>query len=326
MPLVTFLVKRVLRLIVSLLIVSVIAFGLLQLAPGTFAGIAAVGGGSTGLAAQQTAATTSDLQANYGSQVPVPVQYWHWLSGAVVGNLGPSYKYPQSSVTQLIAQALPVTALVSVLAMSLALIVAIPVGVIAATKRGAWLDGILMFLSTLGVALPNYLVAIILVLIFSLVLHLLPTGGWTGPSSLIMPVIALGAAYAGVFSRYVRSSVLDVLNEEYVVAARARGGMRRVVMVRHVLRNSIMPLVTVAGPALGGLMGGTLFVEQIFGIPGLGQYFTQAAVGRDMPLMMGCTMVFAAILMTLNVIVDLVYAVLDPRTKAGLGLTRTAVS
>ena len=208
MALLTFLARRIARLLISLLIVSMLAFGLLQLAPGTFAGIQAVGGGSTGLANQQTSGNNSALVEAYGENVPIPVQYWNWLSHAVVGDFGPSYKYPQSDVTEIIAQALPVTASLAFFAMVLALAIAIPVGVISAVRRGTWIDNSLMFVSTLGVAIPNYLMAIILVLVFSVGLHALPTGGWTGPQSMIMPVIALGAGMAGVFARYVRSSVL----------------------------------------------------------------------------------------------------------------------
>jgi len=321
MALLTFLARRIARLVISLLIVSMLAFGLLQLAPGTFAGIQAVGGGSTGLANQQTSGNNSALVQASGENVPIPVQYWNWLSHAVVGDFGPSYKYPQSDVTEIIAQALPVTASLAFFAMVLALAIAIPVGVISAVRRGTWIDNSLMFVSTLGVAIPNYLMAIILVLVFSVGLHALPTGGWTGPQSMIMPVIALGAGMAGVFARYVRSSVLEVLDEEYVVAARARGGTPRAVPLRHVPRSAIMPRATAAGPAFAGPPAGTPLVEQIFGTPGLGAYFPQAAIGRDMPLMMGCTVVFAAILMAMNVIVDLVYAAIDPRTRAGLGLS-----
>ncbi|MBN9169366.1 MAG: ABC transporter permease, partial [Microbacterium sp.] len=167
MALLTFLARRIARLVISLLIVSMLAFGLLQLAPGTFAGIQAVGGGSTGLANQQTSGNNSALVQAYGENVPIPVQYWNWLSHAVVGDFGPSYKYPQSDVTEIIAQALPVTASLAFFAMVLALAIAIPVGVISAVRRGTWIDNSLMFVSTLGVAIPNYLMAIILVLVFS---------------------------------------------------------------------------------------------------------------------------------------------------------------
>lgn len=323
MGLVWFIVRRLARVVVSLLIVSVITFFLLQAAPGDFAGIQALGGASTGLAGDQISTSQDQLQTSYGADVPAVEQYWNWLSGAIHGDFGPSYKYPGSTVGQIIAQALPISATMAVLAMLLALIIAVPLGLLAAAKRNTSIDYGAMFIGTLGVAIPNYLAAIILVLIFSLGFHLLPTGGWSGPSNLVMPVIALAIGPAGVMARYVRSSVLEVLREEYVVAATAKGGRRRVVLVRHVLRNSLIPLVTVAGPSLAGLMVGTIFIETIFGIPGLGRYFTEAALGRDMPLLMGATIVFALILMLMNQIVDLLYAMLDPRTRSGLGLTGT---
>lgn len=318
-----FVLRRLVRVVASVFIVSVITFFLLQAAPGDFAGIQALGGGSTGLAGQQVSVSQGQLQVRYGADVPVVQQYWNWLSGAIHGDFGPSYKYPGSTVGQIIGQSLPISASLAVLAMLLALIVAIPLGLLAAAKRNTAIDYGAMFAGTLGVAIPNYLAAMVLVLIFSLGLHMLPTGGWSGPENMVMPVVALAVAPAGVMARYVRSSVLEVLREEYVVAATAKGGRRRTVLVRHVLRNSLIPLVTVAGPLLAQLMVGTIFVETIFGIPGLGRYFTEAAIGRDMPLLMGATIVFALILMLMNLIVDLAYAVLDPRTRAGLGLTGT---
>lgn len=320
MTLLLFLLRRLFRVAVSLLAVSIITFGLLQMAPGSFAGIEAAGGTSTGLAAAQSVNTSETLQADYGVGVPVARQYWNWLSGAVRGDLGPSYKYPSSSVTEIVGQALPVSASLAILAMALALVIAVPAGMLAAARKNSAWDYASMFATTVGVAIPNYLAAIALVLTFSVGLHWFPTGGWTGPRDLVLPVLALAAAPAGLMARYIRSSVLEVLREEYVVAALAKGGRRRVVMVRHVLRNSLIPLVTVAGPALAALMVGTIFIETVFGIPGLGQYFTQAAQARDMPLLMGCTMVFAVILMTMNLLVDLSYAVLDPRTRVSLGL------
>lgn len=312
--------RRLLRMAVSLLIVSIITFGLLKLAPGSFAGIAALGAGATGLARERTQLGADRLQATYGDHVPAYEQYWKWLSGAVRGDLGPSYKYPGSNVQDIIMTALPVSSVLALLGMLLALLVAVPAGVIAAARKDSIWDRVLMFGATATAAIPNYLAAIVLVLVFSLGLHLLPTSGWTGPANMVLPILALALGPAGMMARYVRSSVLEVLQEEYVVAAAARGGSRRTILYRHVLRNSLIPLITVSGPALAGMMVGTIFIETIFSVPGLGLYFTQAAVGRDMPLLMGCTIVFAALVMVMNLVVDLAYAMLDPRTKAGLGL------
>jgi len=320
LPLMVFLLRRSGRLVVSLVVVAVITFGLLSLAPGSFGGIQAAGAGSTGLASGRTVDLTTQVQQRYGEDVPVWEQFTNWLLPALRGDLGFSYKYPESTVGELIADKLPVSLALALIAMTLALAVAVPAGVLAATRRNSAWDHGSMFVLTAATAFPTYLAAILLVLVFSSGLHWLPTGGWSGPENAILPIVALAIAPAGVMARYVRSSVLEVLREEYVVAAVAKGGSRRAVVRRHVLRNALMPLVTVAGPLLTGLVVGTIFIETIFGVPGVGGLFTQAAQVRDMPLLMGTTLTFALLLMLMNLLVDLSYAVLDPRTRAGLGL------
>ncbi|SEE91784.1 ABC transporter substrate-binding protein [Ruania alba] len=315
-----FIGRRVLRMVLCLIAVSVLTFVLLQLAPGDFAGIQAVGGGTVGLAADATAESTAGLAARYGADVPLWEQYLRFMAGAVTGDMGPSYKYPQSSVEEIIAGAFPISASLAALAIAVAVMVAVPIGVLAAVRRRSPLDWGTMFVATLGHGLPNYLAGLVLVLIFAAGLGLFPTFGWTGPENMVLPVLALAISPIGQLARYVRSSVLENLREEYVVAARSKGGTARTILVRHVLRNSTMPLVTVVGPMFAGLATGTIFVEKIFGIPGLGHYFTEAAAARDMPLLMGTTLFFAALLMLMNLIVDLSYAVLDPRVRADLGL------
>ncbi|MDQ6524488.1 ABC transporter permease [Nocardioides sp. LHD-245] len=321
MQLVVFLLRRLVRLVLSLLVVSMLTFGLLSLAPGSFGGIQAAGAGSTGLASGRTVDLTSQVQQRYGEDVPVWEQYGNWLGPAITGDLGYSYKYPESTVGALIADKLPVSLALALIAMGLALVVAIPIGILAATRRNSAWDHGSMFVVTTATAFPTYLAGILLVLIFCSWLHWLPTGGWAGPKYALLPVLALAIAPAGIMARYVRSSVLEVLREEYVVAAVAKGGSWGVVMRRHVLRNALMPLVTVAGPLLAGLVVGTIFIETIFGVPGIGGLFTQAAQVRDMPLLMGTTLTFALLLMLMNLLVDLSYAVLDPRTRSGLGLS-----
>ncbi|WP_345528690.1 ABC transporter permease [Nocardioides endophyticus] len=316
-----FLLRRLIRLVLSLLVVSALTFGLLSLAPGSFAGIQAAGAGSTGLASGRSVDLTSQVQQRFGEDLPVWQQYKNWLGPALHGDFGYSYKYPESTVGELIVAKLPTSLALALIAVVLALMIAIPMGILAAARRNSPWDHGSMFVLTAATAFPTYLAGILLVLIFSSWLHWLPTGGWSGPRYAILPIIALTIAPAGVMARYVRSSVLEVLREEYVVAAFAKGGSRRIVMRRHVLRNALMPLVTVVGPLLTGLVVGTIFIETIFGVPGIGGLFTEAAQVRDMPLLMGTTLVFALMLMLVNLLVDLSYAVIDPRTRTGLGLS-----
>jgi peptide/nickel transport system permease protein len=307
--------KRVARLVLSLLAVSVLTFTLLQLAPGNFADLQRVNSGAANFGGVGTESLVGELASRYGDDVPIWKQYLIFMKGAVVWDFGPSYKYASRDVQDIIAEAFPVSASLAVIAVVLALLIAVPIGVFAALKHNSKADHGTMFLVTLGHALPSYLTAAFLILLFSATLKWLPSGGWTGPANLVLPVLALSLGPAAVLARYVRSSMLETLREEYVTAALAKGGPRRTVIIRHVLRNSLIPLVTVVGPLLAALMTGTVFVEALLRIPGLGLYFANAAASRDMPLLMGTALFFALILMVTNMVVDLVYGVLDPRIR-----------
>ncbi|MEQ4205557.1 ABC transporter permease [Actinopolymorpha sp. B17G11] len=323
MGFVVYVAKRVVRLIVSLVAVSIITFTLLQLAPGNFADIARVASGATNIGGAGTEQMVGELQARYGEQVPVWKQYLIFMKGAVTWDFGPSYKYATLDVQEIIAQAFPVSATLAVIAVVLALLIAVPVGVFAALRQNSLGDAGTMFVVTLGHALPSYLTAAFLVLLFTATLHVLPSSGWDGPQNMVMPVLALALGPAAVLARYVRSSMLETLREEYVTAALAKGGPQHVVIIRHALRNSLIPLVTVVGPLLAALMTGTVFVEALFRIPGLGLYFAAAAASRDMPLLMGTALFFALILMVTNLVVDLIYGVLDPRIRSEGGWGRS---
>lgn len=316
MRLAAYLGKRVARLVLSLLAVSVLTFTLLQLAPGNFADLQRVNSGATNFGGVGTEALAGELASRYGDDVPIWKQYFIFMKGAVVWDFGPSYKYASRDVQDIIAEAFPVSATLALIAVVLALLIAVPIGVFTALRHNSKTDHGTMFLVTLGHALPSYLTAAFLILLFSATLKWLPSGGWSGPANLILPVLALSLGPAAVLARYVRSSMLETLREEYVTAALAKGGPRRTVIVRHVLRNSLIPLVTVVGPLLAALMTGTVFVEALLRIPGLGLYFANAAASRDMPLLMGTALFFALILMVTNLVVDLLYGVLDPRIRA----------
>lgn len=317
---------KLLRVVLSLIAVSAIAFTLLQLAPGSFADIQRVSSGATGMGGGEFQEVSGEFARRYGDDVHPVMQYLIFMRGALTWNLGPSYRYPAQHVEDLIAQAFPVSATLALLAVVVALAIAIPVGVLASLRQNTLWDTGSMFVLTLGHALPSYLSAVFLVVIFAGWLRVLPAEGWTGPANLILPVVAMAIGPLAVLARYVRSSMLETLREEYVTAAFAKGGRPGTVIRRHVLRNSLVPLVTVTGPMLASLMTGTVFIETMFRIPGLGLAFTQAAASRDMPLLMGTTLFFAIILMATNLVVDLVYGLLDPRVRAESGLKRDSRS
>ncbi|MGH3382868.1 MAG: ABC transporter permease, partial [Actinoallomurus sp.] len=227
-----FLLRRVIRVAISLVFVSLITFVLLQAAPGSFADISRIQSGATQLGSSQAGEAISSLQARYGPDVPAWEQYLIFMKGAVTWDFGPSYKYPDQSVQSLIASGFPVSATLALLAVALALLISVPIGVVAAVKHRSAVDYGTIFGITVGHSVPNYLAAVFLVLLLSGWLHLLPTRGWTGPQNLVMPVIALAVPPAAILARYVRSAMLETLREEYVLAARARGGSLRTVVIR----------------------------------------------------------------------------------------------
>lgn len=304
---------RLLRLLLSMFAVSVITFALLQLVPGSFQQLSGDNVGS-GLGATATV-TNGEAATHAGSAHSAVWQYLTFMKGVVTWDMGPSYKFPQLTVQDVITQAFPVSLTLAVLATVLTLAIAIPIGLLSAVKKDTSADYGPMFVLTTAAALPGYLAALVLILLLSTWLGLLPTGGWDGARTMVIPVLALAVHPIATLARYVRSSVLENLREEYVVAAYAKGGSKPTVLTRHVLRNSLIPLVTVVGPMFAHLATGTVFIEALMGIPGLGLYFTVAARSRDMPLLMGTTLLFAFLLMVMNLLVDLSYRVLDPRIR-----------
>lgn len=312
-PMVRYIAMRLVRMAISMIAVSIITFTLLQMAPGNFADIQRVNSGSAELSPAQATEVIGEFQTRYGDDVPVWKQYLRFMEGAIHWDFGPSYKYPNLTVQEIIATAFPVSAELAIISVAIAVVIAIPLGVIAAVNHNRIADYVPMFLLTISRAIPNYLVALFLILLFSRQLGWLPTRGWPGLKESIMPVFSLSVGSIAILARYIRSSMLETLRQDYIMAARAKGGSFRPVVFQHALRNSLIPFITIVGPYLAALMTGTVFIESIFGIPGLGLYFADAARSRDMPLLMGSTMFFALILMSMNLFVDLIYRVLDPR-------------
>lgn len=308
-----FILRRLVRIVISVLIVSMITFALLQAAPGNFADIARVSSGATGMSPAQTTEIIGEIRGRYDPELPVWQQYVNYMKKAILWDFGPSQGYPNQTVQSIIARAFPITLTLSLISVVIAVVVAIPVGVLTAVRHNSWADYLSMFLLTIGRALPNYLVALFLILFFAREMKWLPTRGWGSVEEAIMPILALTIGSVAMLARYIRSSMIETLRQDYITTVRAKGGNTQAVVVKHALRNSLIPFVTVVGPYLASLLTGTVFVESVFAIPGLGMYFADAARTRDMPLLMGSTIFFALILMGTNLVVDIIYRILDPR-------------
>lgn len=260
------------------------------------------------------------LAAQYRLDRPLPAQYAAWLGDVARGDLGPSFQYPDYTVNRLVATALPVSALNGGLALLLALALGIPVGVWAACRAGRWSDRLLMFGAGLGLAVPKFVAAPLLVLLFAVTLHWLPAGGWGGTPieslrSMVLPVIALALPNIAYCARLTRASMLETLSADYLRAARARGLSETRLLFAHALRPGLLPVAAWLSPALINVVTGSAVVEQVFGIPGMGRYFVQGALNRDYTLVLGVVLVVGALIVLINLLVDALRGWMDPRLQ-----------
>jgi len=303
-----FIIRRLFITIPTILVVITLTWGLIKLAPGNFYS------GEKKL----PAAIEKNIREKYGLDKPWYQQYgktmWNILRH---GDFGTSLKYEGQSVNGIIARSLPVSAAVGILAYILSLIIGITAGSIAALKQNSRWDYSSMALAMLGISVPNFVLGPILVLIFSLSLYWLPPSRWGGfPSkNLILPVLTLSAIYMAYIARLTRAGMLEVLRSDYIRTARSKGLSEKDVLVRHALRGGLMPVISYTGPALAFLLTGTVVVEKLFALPGLGNYFIQASLNRDEPLIIGIVAFIAITLLLMNLLVDIAYAFLDPRVR-----------
>ncbi|HEU0164970.1 MAG TPA: ABC transporter permease [Thermomicrobiales bacterium] len=311
-----FIIGRVLLLIPVLLGVSLVTFIIVRSIPGN--PVETLLGADRHTTPEQIAV----IRHSYGLDDPLPVQYLKWLQHIVTGDLGKSLRTRRPLTTEL-GLRLPVTVELTIFAAILGGIPALLIGVLAALRRNSKFDWLATMGTLIGISMPNFLLATVLVLIFSYKLKWLPPVGFTTFSSnpvqnlktMILPAISLGLPFAAILMRITRSSVLEVLGQDYVRVARAKGlGQSRVVF-RHVLPNAGIPILTVAGIQVAALLGGTVIIEQIYGLPGVGKYIYDSIANRDYPVVQSVTLVMATILVVVSVIVDILYAVLDPRLR-----------
>ena len=298
-----FIVRRVLWLVPVLLFVSLITFTLMHLTPG----------GPWDKDKPVSAQVVANLNARYNLDKPAWQQYLIYMSNALRGDLGPSYTYQDRSVTQIILQGLPNTAALGVLAAVVALLIGVPLGVVAATRQNTRVDYLALAFGTAFASVPSFVLGFVLIIVFALTLHLVPTSGWGKPSQYILPVLTLGLNQAALLTRITRASVLDVSKQDFMRTARAKGLRESLLIKRHLLKNALIPVVTVLGPILAFLLVGSLIVETIFSVPGIGRLLVQGISQRDYSLIMGTTLLYAFVIAVLNLVVDVLYAFIDPR-------------
>lgn len=255
------------------------------------------------------------LNAKYGLNLPIWEQYLNYLGRILTFDLGPSFKYPGVSINSMIAAGLPVTLQTGLLAVICVVALGVPLGVIAALNRNRWPDTTVMFIATLGVAIPSYVIATVSIYVFALRLGWVPTFGLDDWRGYFLPVFALSGFWISFVSRLTRSSLLETLEQDYMTTARAKGLRKGQILFKHGLRNSLLPVVTVLGPVVANLITGSFVIEQIFALPGIGRQFVLSITNRDYTAIMGITIFYAAILMVMILIVDLLYVWLDPRIK-----------
>ena len=302
-----FALKRLATGIPTLLLLMTLTFFLMRLAPG----------GPFDKERSLPPEIELALKAEYHLDESLPRQYAHYLGGLLRGDLGPSFQYQGSRVSELLGKGLKVSALLGGLAMLLALLLGAAAGIFAAVRQHRWPDVTLMSAALLGISIPAYVIAPLMVLVFAVTLHWLPAGGWADGrvADVLLPVLALALAQVAAIARLMRGALLEVLHAPFIRTARAKGLPERIVIFRHALKPALMPLLSHLGPATAGILTGSVVVEQIFDVPGIGRYFVQGALNRDYTLVLGVVSFYGALIVLFNFVVDLLYGVLDPRVR-----------
>lgn len=300
-----YIASRFLQGILVLLAIYALTFVLVTLTPGSpFSGERAI-----------SPEILRQIEAFYGFDRPPLERFWTSLTNALQGEFGPSAVYANRTVTDIIAESFPVSLKLGAISLLVALVVGVPAGIIAAVKRNSWLDYVPMSAAMIGICLPTFVLGPLLVLIFGLQLNVLPVSGWFGPEYMVLPSLTLGLFFAAYFARLTRGGMLEMLNQDWVRTARAKGVPERTIVWKHCLKGGLIPVITFMGPALAGIISGSFVVETIFQIPGLGQWFVRGALNRDDFLILGLTVLFAALIVVMNLIVDIIQVALNPRLR-----------
>lgn len=285
----------------------------------TFFGMKIIPGGPFDSEKQLPPSILKNIEEKYGFNDPLHKQYADYLAGVLKGDLGPSFKYPNRTVNDIIKDSFPVSATLGAVALLLAVSVGLSLGVLAALKQNRWQDHLAVILATLGFSVPSFVLAALLQYVFSYKLGWVVPAMWGTWQQAILPAISLAALPTAMITRLMRSNMLEVLQEDYIRTARAKGLKNRVIIYRHAIRNALMPIITYLGPMVAGIFTGSFVVEHIFAIPGLGRYFVTSVFNRDYTVIMGLTIFYSVFLMAMNLLVDLSYALIDPRVKISGG-------
>ena len=297
--------KRILLAIPVLLVVASLTFVLVRIVPG----------GPFDADKNLPPEIIANLNAKYHLDKPVPEQYFLYLGRLAQGDLGVSYKYVNRTVNDILSDAFPVSLQLGTISLSLAVLIGVPLGAIAAVCRGRKEDVIAMFLSTLGISVPGFVIGATLIFVFAIELRALPVGLWESPWHVVLPAVTLAFSPAAYLARLTRASVLEIVEKDWVRTARSKGLSQWSTVTKHILRNSLIPVVTVLGPLTAIVITGSFVVEYIYAIPGMGRFFITAVMNRDYDLILGTTLVFAVLLIISNTFVDVAYQILDPRMR-----------
>jgi len=310
-----YIIRRILWMIPVLFFISIVTFAMSHMVPG----------GPFTREKPLPAEIVANLNKYYGLDQPIWKQYTDYMGftrnpsgefkGLLQGFFGPSYASRTRTVNDIFAAHLPVSATLGLAALAIAVGLGVPLGVLAALKQNSWWDYLSMAVAIFGVSVPNVVLGPLFIIIFALTLHWFPVAGWGRLDQMVMPAVALGLGSSAIIARLTRASMLQVIREDYIRTARAKGLSERVVMVRHALKNAFIPVATILGPMFAALVTGTFVIEQIFAIPGLGKYFITSITNRDYPVVMGTVLLYAVFLVFSNLAVDITYAFLDPRIR-----------
>jgi peptide/nickel transport system permease protein len=300
---------RVLWLVPTLLAMALVTFLVMQATPGSPLDPVAEGANPLSPEAQR------NLAAAYGLDRPLHEQFAIFVVKAVQGDFGQSFVYKTRTVREIIVEAFPVSLFLGTLALALAVAGGVTLGILAAVYQNRSWDYLSVSIATLGVSVPNFVLAVFFIVLFSRLMPIFPTGGWDSPNQWVLPTVTLALAPMGIIARFTRSSVVEVIRSDYVRTARAKGLAERPVVLKHVLKNALIPVVTLLGPMFAAVGTGSFFVESIFRVPGLGRFFVLSMTGRDYPMIMAVVLLYGAFLAVMNLVVDVLYGALDPRIR-----------